>query len=64
MRRVGKIVIIGEPVAHKKCSECGKVDELRPYGRGGAELCYDCAMKPINRNVVDKNMEKILKGRK
>lgn len=63
MRRLGKIVIIGEEVAHKKCSECGRVDKLRPYGKNGAELCFDCAMKPDNKKTVDKNMNKILRGK-
>ena len=27
------------------CSDCGQIDDLRPYGRGGAWVCFDCAMK-------------------
>jgi hypothetical protein len=27
------------------CELCGKLDELRPYGRGGKNVCFDCAMK-------------------
>jgi hypothetical protein len=27
------------------CQECGHVDELRPYGRGGAWICFACGMK-------------------
>ncbi len=27
------------------CQECGKVKELRPYGRGGKFVCFECAMK-------------------
>jgi hypothetical protein len=29
----------------QKCEDCGKVDELRPYGKNGANVCFDCAMK-------------------
>ena len=24
---------------------CGAKEELRPYGPGGANVCYDCMMK-------------------
>jgi hypothetical protein len=27
------------------CTVCCKLDELRPYGKNGAMVCYDCAMK-------------------
>ena len=27
------------------CELCGKVEELRPYGPGGANVCFDCGMK-------------------
>jgi hypothetical protein len=27
------------------CQMCGKKDELRPYGPGGMNVCFDCAMK-------------------
>ncbi len=27
------------------CSDCGKEDELRPYGKDGAWVCFDCGMK-------------------
>lgn len=26
---------------------CGKVDELRPYGPNGEEVCFDCGMKDV-----------------
>ena len=37
------LIIVTEPKA--KCEECGAVDELRPYGKNGANVCFDCAMK-------------------
>ena len=39
----GPLVIAGEEDA--RCEDCGKIDELRPYGRNGANVCFDCAMK-------------------
>ena len=36
-------VIAGERSA--RCEDCGKLDELRPYGKNGANVCFDCAMK-------------------
>jgi hypothetical protein len=27
------------------CELCGNVKELRPYGPGGANVCFDCGMK-------------------
>lgn len=29
------------------CEECGKHDELRPYGKNGAWICYDYGMKDV-----------------
>ena len=27
------------------CTECGKVAELRPYGKDFAQICYECSMR-------------------
>ena len=27
------------------CELCGTVAELRPYGRGGESVCFQCGMK-------------------
>lgn len=45
--KVGKVAIIGHPVEAipAKCEDCGKMDELRPYGKLGANVCFKCAMK-------------------
>lgn len=37
------LVIAAEGSA--KCEQCGNVEELRPYGKNGANVCFDCAMK-------------------
>jgi hypothetical protein len=42
------IVIMDRRDPHEfdgKCELCGKADELRPYGPGGKNICFDCAMK-------------------
>ncbi len=36
-------VIESEP--HNKCELCGKIDELRPYGLNGENICFECGMK-------------------
>lgn len=42
--KVGDVfVICGEEDG--TCKECGKKEELRPYGKNGANVCFDCAMK-------------------
>ena len=28
-----------------KCAYCNKEDELRPYGKNGASICFECAMQ-------------------
>lgn len=29
----------------RPCDMCGTVDELRPYGPNGENVCFDCGMK-------------------
>ena len=29
----------------QQCDYCGKIAELRPYGKDGATICFQCAMK-------------------
>jgi hypothetical protein len=45
--KIGKLNVIGHPAEAKpaKCEDCGVVDELRPYGKNGANVCFECAMK-------------------
>lgn len=49
-------VIEAEP--HRKCSQCGKVAECRPYGPDGSDICYDCGMKDP-RGTLARFMEAI-----
>lgn len=43
-KRIGNIAIIA-PEPDRRCELCGKVDECRPYGPKGEQICYACAMK-------------------
>lgn len=43
-QRIGNIIIVA-PERPQQCDDCGRVDELRPYGPGGSCVCFDCAMK-------------------
>lgn len=33
------------PTPDEKCDLCGKIDELRPYGPKGENICFECGMK-------------------
>lgn len=39
----GRGFIAPEPL--RKCEECGKMNECRPYGKGGKWVCFQCGMK-------------------
>ncbi len=42
--KIGNTLVIAAE-GKAKCEECGKADELRPYGKNGANVCFACAMK-------------------
>jgi len=29
------------------CEICGKIDECRPYGPNGENICFECGMKDV-----------------
>ena len=58
-KKVGDIVII-EATEPAKCSDCGEVDELRPYGKNGSWVCFDCMMK--DEEEGKKQFEKLFNG--
>jgi hypothetical protein len=58
-KRIGNIIII-ENEPDDICEYCGKKEELRPYGKNGAKICFKCGMK--DKAETEKNMEKILFG--
>ena len=39
------------------CEYCGRDNELRPYGRNGAQICFDCAIKPENKKTAESQFE-------
>lgn len=58
-KRIGNVAVIcAEPPA--KCEECGKKAALRPYGKGGKRICYDCAMK--DEKGTEQRMGQVLFG--
>lgn len=44
----------------KTCELCGKVDETRPYGPKGEEICYECSKK--NPEAARRQMNRVLFG--
>ena len=60
-KKIGNVIIIQQEKP-QQCDECGKIDELRPYGKNGACICFDCAMK--NKKRTNHNMNIILFGDK
>lgn len=42
--RIGNTVIIASE-ADRECELCGMMDECRPAGPKGEQVCYDCAVK-------------------
>jgi len=58
-RRVGQVAII-EGEDDRRCELCGKIDECRPYGPNGEQVCFDCGMK--NEAAAQRQMNKHLFG--
>ena len=38
----GQKVLVIEPESEGACELCGKTAELRPYGPGGKNICFEC----------------------
>jgi hypothetical protein len=41
-----------QPIPVGMCAYCKQEDELRPYGKHGVMICFDCGMLPENENVT------------
>ncbi|MEW6506376.1 MAG: hypothetical protein AB1432_01390 [Bacteroidota bacterium] len=41
-----------------KCAYCGKVDDLRPYGKNNERICFECGMK--DEETTQKKIEEHL----
>ncbi len=53
---------IGSNADFGACEYCGaKDEELRPYGKGGAKICYECGQKDYK--LTEANMKKHLFSR-
>ena len=39
----GVLWVIPEPSG--RCELCGAIEETRPYGPGGCQVCFSCGMK-------------------
>ena len=38
------------------CEMCGKIDECRPYGPNGEQICFECATTKCDKEQVEKRM--------
>lgn len=59
MTRIVNGILIIEPEPDGKCECCGKMDELRPYGKNGAHVCFDCMNKPENKPDMEAALDKL-----
>lgn len=58
-----KTIIIGGEITPEPCEYCGNIDELRPYGKNGAKICFDCGMKDENIKETENTFDNILSGK-
>lgn len=58
MSKVLNGMIIIEPEPDGICEMCGKKDELRPYGKNGERICFECGQKDPKTTVLmmEKNL--------
>lgn len=50
----GRGVISTEPA--QLCEICGNIDECRPYGPEGEQICFNCATTKCDREQVERRM--------
>ena len=53
-------VIMQEP--EQFCEMCGKLDECRPYGPNGEQICFNCATTKCDMEEVEKRMAQHIFG--
>lgn len=56
-RKDGNLVIL-EPQSDGKCDLCGAIEETRPYGPNGEEVCFTCGMK--DEAAAGRQFEKLI----
>jgi len=54
----GPGIIMTEPA--QMCELCGVVEECRPYGPNGEQICFDCGQK--DKETTEKRMAAYLFG--
>jgi hypothetical protein len=50
-------------IAHEPdqaCGLCGTIDECRPYGPNGEQICFDCGLK--DQSTTEKKMVSYIFG--
>jgi len=57
---MGNTKILDYSESDGKCSICKEKADLRPYGPGGAWVCFECGMK--DEKEMEKQFGKILEG--
>ena len=55
-------VFVAKDMGPAICELCGKVDELRPYGPNGEQICHPCGMK--NPEATNRAIARMLEGAK
>jgi hypothetical protein len=55
--RQGNVIVI-EPTLPAACEYCKQVRELRPYGKNGESICFECGMldEPTTKTRMDKQL--------
>jgi hypothetical protein len=49
-----------EQTAPQKCELCGEIEELRPYGPNGENVCFPCGMK--DKAAVSRGFRRLIEG--
>ena len=56
----GRGIIAEEPP--QRCEMCGVIEECRPYGPNGEEICFDCAINKVGEETIKKRMAEYIFG--
>ena len=54
------IQVLNHRESNGTCQLCGKQEELRPYGKNGEWICFDCGMK--DEIDTSRQFSKVLDG--
>jgi hypothetical protein len=58
----GRGFIAAEP--DQLCEMCGAIDECRPYGPNGEQICFECATTKCDPAQVERKMAEYIFGEK